>query len=773
MDKKTTGIMFAIMAVSVFTAAILSLSIGIASKPSNIPLTVEPTDEIEELQHWAYNQGYNYTVSENGITHLSPEDRKALCGYKPLKAPEGNISENLRFVSDMPKAKAKAETEKFEQPPSYDALALGYVTPVKNQGACGSCWIFGAVADFESDVIINESQEFNFSEQEVGDCNIWSRVGGYNFCNGGNSFMTTNYFTKYGLAGEACHPYAATPQTCQNCSILKNVNNWRMITGSSGNELSYVNTIKDAILTYGPVYSTIYAGDIGFHNYSGGVYEYWGTESPNHAIEIIGWDDSLPHSQGTGAWMIKNSWGTDWGASGPYPGCAWIAYGAANLGDYTSAVSGYKTPDDVIFYHDECGWMGWCYGYGAITAYGAVRFIPSQDLTLTAGDFWTVDSNMEYEIMIFDTLNDLGGSSYSFSNQLGATQTGTTNESGYYSIPLNTPVQLVSGDDFIVQVKLATTEWEYPIPIDYCTEPWLPDWSGIATLSGESYCSNDGAQFTKPSPYDVGIRARAQAQVANATANPVRYMLESVKSGEDFNVTVTWTAPADNFNAIGLTDNANATANMTVSGNTGWCSPNANFSNNVNNTIGYIWFGPYSNGTDFTAVYSVHVPIDVPEGNYAFDGYLEYYSGGEGPFIEDVTGDSIIKVIKGLSISGLTGEVNCSIEPNVTITLYNKTTGNKVAEATSDINGNYTISAPGLGEYKVNSSKAGFKNVTREISITEEVTYTLNFSGEYGLIPEDPSMGYALECVNHWLYPPDECGLSMSKVLEVVNAWLY
>ncbi|MCK4733069.1 MAG: hypothetical protein KAT65_11495, partial [Methanophagales archaeon] len=62
---------------------------------------------------------------------------------------------------------------------------------------------------------------------------------------------------------------------------------------------------------------------------------------------------------------------------------------------------------------------------------------------------------------------------------------------------------------------------------------------------------------------------------------------------------------------------------------------------------------------------------------------------------------------------------------------------------------------------------------TREISITEEVTYTLNFRGEYGLTPEDPSMSYVLECVNHWKYPPDECGLSMEKALEVVNAWLY
>ena len=470
----------------------------------------QTTQTIQELQQWVYDKGYNYTVAENWVTRLSHEDRKALCGYKPLKAPKEPPYKNVKFVSDVPKA--KAETKKLgAAPSSYDAMALGYVTPVKNQGACGSCWIFGATADFESDVLINESQGLDFSEQEVGDCNIWSRAGGYDFCDGGNALMTANYFTKFGSADEACHPYAATPQTCQNCPLLKNADNWRMITGSNGE--SQMTTIKNAILTYGPVYSTIYASGPGFGSYSSSVYEYWGTEEPDHAIEIIGWNDSKVHSHGAGAWMIKNSWGTGWGTSGPYPGCAWVAYGAANLGDGTRAIASYKNrdPENVIFYHDECGWLGYGLGYGSPTAYGAVRFAPLQNSILTAVDFWAVDTNMQHEIKIFDTLNDLGGGNYSFSNQLSTIQTGTTKEQGYYSIPLDTPVGLVSGDDFIVQVKLTTTEWGYPIPIDYCDAPWL-NWSSIATSSGESYASCNGTQFERygNDGIDIGIRARAQ-----------------------------------------------------------------------------------------------------------------------------------------------------------------------------------------------------------------------------------------------------------------------
>jgi parallel beta-helix repeat protein len=252
----------------------------------------------------------------------------------------------------------------------------------------------------------------------------------------------------------------------------------------------------------------------------------------NHAIEIIGWDDTLTHSHGTGAWLIKNSWGTDWGRNATYPGCAWVAYGAANIGDSTNAIAGYRDHGDEIFYHDECGWMYYSYGTKDPTAYGAVRFIPSQDSALTAVDFWAVDPNMGYEIKIFDTLNDLGGGNYSFSTQLGTTQTGTTNEyeSGYYSIQLDMPVGLTNGDDFIVQVKL-TSSGGYPIPIDYCTLSWLPPWSEIAEFSDESYYSTYyGTQFTKPFIRDVGIYVDIGIRARVMVELPVH----NINTGEDF-----------------------------------------------------------------------------------------------------------------------------------------------------------------------------------------------------------------------------------------------
>ena len=165
--------------------------------------------------------------------------------------------------------------------------------------------------------------------------------------------------------------------------------------------------------------------------------------------------------------------------------------------------------------------------------------------------------------------------------------------------------------------------------------------------------------------------------VAQAQASPVRDLLGSVEAGADFTVTVTWTSPADNFNAIGLTDNANATASMAVSGNTGWCSPNANNLNPVNNTMEYMWFGPYSNGTTFRAVYSVHVPTGAPEGNYTFSGNLLYYIAGSGAYTEDIAGDSVIRVVKAPT----------SPTPTVTPTPARKGGGAQEPQEPCDTNG--------------------------------------------------------------------------------------
>jgi len=127
--------------------------------------------------------------------------------------------------------------------------------------------------------------------------------------------------------------------------------------------------------------------------------------------------------------------------------------------------------------------------------------------------------------------------------------------------------------------------------------------------------------------------------------NPARTLPSTVERGETFNVTVTFTAPADNFATIGLTDLAPDGWNVTV--DTTWCQPQARVKA-TSNKAEIAWFGEpgvgFDNGTSFSVVYQVTVPDYACAGNHAFNGSLEYWVGPVGPSNETVTGDSEVEV---------------------------------------------------------------------------------------------------------------------------------
>ena len=129
-------------------------------------------------------------------------------------------------------------------------------------------------------------------------------------------------------------------------------------------------------------------------------------------------------------------------------------------------------------------------------------------------------------------------------------------------------------------------------------------------------------------------------------ANPVRALPATVERGARFNVTVNFTAPADNFTAISLTDFAPDDWNVTVS--TGWCQPPASGANATGNMTALAWYlTPYPNGTNFTVLYKVTVPCGAELGDYTFsnDGFLGYYIGNSSHIYENIAGDFNVTVI--------------------------------------------------------------------------------------------------------------------------------
>jgi hypothetical protein len=98
-------------------------------------VNTEPSKKIKDFQQQIYNKGYNYTVAENWITQLTPEERDRLLGYKSIKPPTDPLPVNVGFHSiDDFSGSGMVKQSLVTHPSSYDAMALGYVTPVRNQG---------------------------------------------------------------------------------------------------------------------------------------------------------------------------------------------------------------------------------------------------------------------------------------------------------------------------------------------------------------------------------------------------------------------------------------------------------------------------------------------------------------------------------------------------------------------------------------------------------------------------------------------------------------
>lgn len=125
--------------------------------------------------------------------------------------------------------------------------------------------------------------------------------------------------------------------------------------------------------------------------------------------------------------------------------------------------------------------------------------------------------------------------------------------------------------------------------------------------------------------------------------NPARTLPSTVERNQTFNVTVTFTAANNSFNAIGLTDLAPDGWNVAV--DAAWCTPNADFVDFVvDNKAEIAWTGPYAKGANFSVMYKVTVPDYACAGNHAFNGFLEYWVGSGGPYSENITGDSEVEV---------------------------------------------------------------------------------------------------------------------------------
>lgn len=288
--KKTIG-RFLIFSITLFVFFIMPLQAMDKAK-------IE--DEINRMRSEISANGYTFTVAANPVMHY---DLRELCTFS---------HENWINAVPLSEALYTLPESELELPWAY----IGYFTPVKNHGSCGSGWAFTALGTFEAVILKEDGVAVDLSEQQLISCNPW----GWG-CNGG--YWPNDMVVDPGVMLESCFPYVADEVPCDmTCPIAYAALGWGFV--EADNVVPSVEAIKEAIYTYGSVQAGVYVEKF-FQAYSGGVFNKCKRQVnyTNHAIILCGWDDTK------GAWLLKNSWGTGWGEDG----FMWISYDCNRVGE--------------------------------------------------------------------------------------------------------------------------------------------------------------------------------------------------------------------------------------------------------------------------------------------------------------------------------------------------------------------------------------------------------------------------------------------------------
>lgn len=210
------------------------------------------------------------------------------------------------------------------------------MTPIRDQGDCGSCWAFATMGVLEALHNIHSGQRgLDLSEQHLVNC-APNPFRTHN-CEQNSSASVWKFLLESGGATETAVPYKGRVLSCNRSAGTSayKIEDW----GYAGERYTRptVEEIKAAMVTHGPIVALVNSTR-SFQHYTGGVFDDRDNNSTNHLIVLVGWDDKK------GAWLLRNSWSSRWGEGG----YMWIKYGSNAVGAYATWAEPAQAPPPPV-----------------------------------------------------------------------------------------------------------------------------------------------------------------------------------------------------------------------------------------------------------------------------------------------------------------------------------------------------------------------------------------------------------------------------------------
>ncbi len=405
------------------------------------------------------NIGSQNNQGANGLGYIPP--------YAVL--PASNIADQTLLKS------ASLDT----LPTSYDLRKLKLVTPIENQGNGnfgGNCWAFSTMSAVESNWLKAGYGASSLSEQNMITCHgyLWG------FGVGGNEYLAQGYFMRLvGPVSAGIVPYNTTDTIsfhCASAPIIDYVPETRWVNSNAA-------IIKRIIMNYGAVSSNMFWGNAFYLASPNYTYCYTGVEPPNHAIAIVGWDDTkvVPQNSGVGAWICKNQWGTTWGQSGYF----YISYHDKLI---TKPVEYYpvRWPTsyiDTLFTYVKAGLVNFM-GFSSDSAFALMRYHSNEKQYIRKVGTFISRTGTVLKIDIYAS-----GNGDSVSNKIATTITQPITSPGFYTFDI--PAMVDTGY-FYVKVLFNSPGFQYPIPIEMKVDGYV---NPEIEFFGKQWVSGDGKKW--------------------------------------------------------------------------------------------------------------------------------------------------------------------------------------------------------------------------------------------------------------------------------------